>query len=508
MLESRNWTLQAAGAGSDSRTLIRNHRLLVPQGAHRMPNSPPGFPVRSCRALSEGSMAAIGLAKRNDAYAVSACVIIAAVTGVMLAWFPFNVFLLFSSIPVLIGAIYWTPKGSPLGFAAGTYSVLLHFVGSTMASPGLVLALMQIVLILLFSVLALSIQFHPRHLLSLGSFWIGPAAILPGILPAALIGGVAQGLYRIMLVILPLLALMLFQRSPQPVLYGMLAGAQSVLGSVLLLAAFDPTYWDGRFSGSAFGFTHPNLIGCFVAVMVVVWSNLFAPRLLTFSVLASLLFVTVLTDSRTAIVGLIAGLLLSQRSKTRQIILAVILLAVFFVGASALFAARSDSVGILSGRQQIWDVGLLEWNARSTFEQLLGSATDASGRIDMGDGRIFVAHNTYLSALLRGGAIGLVCIVVGVVILGLRVLRTMHLSSNDHRRLFVALVGMGLATTWTESFVLIGPIWWTLAVSESLLLGDLKSYSLDVPPEEKRDKQVVQFPNSCEPAGLIEASQN
>ncbi|HLL66491.1 MAG TPA: hypothetical protein VK453_12190 [Micromonosporaceae bacterium] len=203
-----------------------------------------------------------------------------------------------------------------------------------------------------------------------------------------------------------------------------------------------------RFWGGDWLLYHPNsMAGLAVAVAIRVgverayaaWQRLAATALAG--------FVIGLTDSRTAMLflgsaGVVHAVLLwrQYRTTTSRVSLpdygtarrtlvavatpfAVLLLVLVVSGGASLFQQRYAEGGVTSGRTATWGTVFTEWRGDSIAEKVFGHANDARATVNRGPKSEVAAadklptDNAAVGALRRGGVLGVLAFLVGLVLL-------------------------------------------------------------------------------------------
>jgi exopolysaccharide production protein ExoQ len=227
----------------------------------------------------------------------------------------------------------------------------------------------------------------------------------------------------------------------------------------LALGVFTPWSSGYRFAGTQ----HPNIqgINCatlvFSAITLTATSKRFRPVLL--AVAFGGLGFLVLTGSRTAWAGAIAGLTAVWTLKTRPSRAVMTVLASSCVGLLGLFLVvngllpsplpfllreRVEGVGVLSGRPDLWAILIEYARERPVFGYGYGAFFDAQRSLDIaarvGTWAFGGPHSDYLGTLLDVGAIGLACL-VGLLFGGLwRSVRVYRQTLEPHYLLLTTLL--------------------------------------------------------------------
>jgi exopolysaccharide production protein ExoQ len=245
------------------------------------------------------------------------------------------------------------------------------------------------------------------------------------------------------------------------------------VGAELFLGVFAPWAPGYRFAGTL----HPNLqgINCaalvFSALTLAVASKRFRPLLLA---LAAVGFgFLVLTGSRGALAGGLAGLLALWMLKTRRSVAVMTmsvlgclgLLGTFLVAngilpspQKLLLVERTEGVGMLTGRPDLWGI-LLEYARQRPIQGYgYGGFFDPERGLDMaariGAWAFGGPHSVYLGVLVDLGIIGLVCLVV--VLLGgiLKSVRMYRYTVEPHFLFFTAMLVLQITNGITEAQLL------------------------------------------------------
>ena len=237
---------------------------------------------------------------------------------------------------------------------------------------------------------------------------------------------------------------------------------------------------------------HPNVLaqqaGVLVTVAVVTRRARYISRRLFFAALALGFAALVLTDSRTALIAVVAAwgfVVLRERGLGRLAVaaggvLVVLALATFtFGGVTNLEAAlgmfsrsgAGSEVLTLTGRTEIWTIAwerilerpLLGWGYLATEELLLSSV----GRTFYGDA--VNAHNMFVQSLLSVGFLGSL---PGFAMVGLLIVRIFSRPDpvRDHLVVFMLISGMGEVEIFSTPMLLTLVVFVALAREAELRL--------------------------------------
>jgi len=332
---------------------------------------------------------------------------------------------------LLLNALVLVPalgEADPYGILTAVAIWASHLIGWTIAQPGLLLAIIQLVLlgILVWGVLISRVHLRVR-LLRWFPIWVGVLPAASGVL-AALVGDqllVAAG-RSVSLAVVAAWVLVATRRDPLRLTWGFVAGIHLVLLVPLWCGAVAPLP-DARFGGGACAYTHPNILGLAAWTTAIAWLIMpgrpRAARLLGASFGALLV---VMADARTAAgAALVASAVLvalslsgpSWRKGTmragRVVLVAVLLGAGAFALTSGFFLReRAVGVGALSGRDRIWNQALADFRAAPWWERALGTAEGGVGaRVTLPgqaapSGEGFTTDNAVVGLLRRAGVVG------------------------------------------------------------------------------------------------------
>jgi hypothetical protein len=367
-----------------------------------------------------------------------------------------------------------------------------------------------------------------RGLARMGTAWLGLAYWFLGIAGAVLVGHVTVGVQRVAYAgvsTLLVLAVVAASRRGRDLSVGIAAAFLCALGALLVVGsgnAFDAVHavpgnaWgahmDGRFWGGPGLLYHPNSIAV-VAVAVAVRLGV-DRRFATWQRAAALgltALVLVLVDSRTGLVFFAAatlvhavlvwrvwrtggGLLPDGRARRSALGAALLPCGVFgavlvasggldFLSANRYAAGYhvdgAYSADVTSGRLETWHTVVSDFAAASLPEQLFGDATTARAvvvREDTGPTQAtrpkLTTDNALVGALRRGGVLGVVAFLGGLVVLGLRALRATPRRGPPGWFTVTALAS--LATIGTANWLMGGPagtLWILLVAGEAHLLA-------------------------------------
>jgi exopolysaccharide production protein ExoQ len=249
------------------------------------------------------------------------------------------------------------------------------------------------------------------------------------------------------------------------------------VGAELALGEFTPWSSDYRFAGTL----HPNAQGTNCAVLVLsaitlaaTWKH-FRPVLLTiaFGGLGFLL----LTGSRTALAGCLAGLSAVWMLKTRRSLAVMTVLVLSCVGLLGVFLVvygllpsplgfllteRAEGMGVLSGRPDLWAILIEYARERPILGYGYGAFFEPVRTLDMafriGGWAFGGPHSVYLGTLVDIGAVGLACL-LGVLFAGvLRSVRVYQHTLEPHYLFFTALLVYAIVDGFADA-TMISPNW-------------------------------------------------
>lgn len=363
----------------------------------------------------------------------------------------------------------------------------------------------------------------PRLLPRLGTVWTGVSYWVLGIAGAVLTGLAlsnrryftvgAQRVAYLVLVTVTVLAVIKGSRSPRrSVTIGLTAAFLVTLGVLFILGSSNvfesvhaapnnsaARYLENRFWGGAGVFYHPvSLAGIAVAVAMRVALDPLFRMWQRVAVTAVAPLVIVLTQTRTAAILVVACVLvavafrLAQKRRGhararalshRGITVAVAVAVVFVAGASILLRARigsfflveryedaplAQSYGraddVTSGRVATWKEVFREFRTDGWTEKLFGSAERSRATVlrpgdDPKDPVTVLTDNAAIGALRRGGLLGVVAFVVGLILLVRNALR------SNSWWFGVAAIAT-LVTIPTTDWLLGSPLWYLLLAAE------------------------------------------
>jgi hypothetical protein len=340
-----------------------------------------------------------------------------------------------------------------------------------------------------------------RLLPRLGTFWLGIAYWVFGVvgaLAALRLGIAAERLAYCGVAVLAVLAVIAGVRKRGDLTVGI--AAAFLLGiAVLLLAGsgnvFDeinpvpPGPWginmEHRFWGGGPLLYHPNSLALIavVAAVRIGPDRAFAAwqRAGTVGIAGLIVF---LTESRTAFgVALLAGLvhgyaalrgLIAYPDRRRlwtAIALPFVVVALVLVasgGQGFLYKARYGGDDLTSGRTETWSQVFSEWGGASVGDKLLGDTKTARAVVHR-DGNDLPTDNSAVGALRRGGVLGVLAFVAGLVLLAWRALPSLRRGEGQGAPWFGILVVSFLpAIAVTDWFLggVGGTLWIMLVAAE------------------------------------------
>jgi O-antigen ligase len=208
----------------------------------------------------------------------------------------------------------------------------------------------------------------------------------------------------------------------------------------------------GRWSGT---FSHPNAYGP-AGVLYLVLERLQPSRLsVRVPMVGAALVAIVLSQSKTAwAAALIVGTILAVTgwARRRAVFAALAATSLAAIGALTLDAERFDidgtplgTVSTLTGRTDLWALGLERWQQSPWFGAGSGVFLDIANRT--GQEWAGQAHNAYVSALAENGIVGLLAVLGYLGALG--VIAWRHTPGT--RNASVALLALLLVRTMTET---------------------------------------------------------
>jgi hypothetical protein len=399
---------------------------------------------------------------------------------------------LIGAVIVLIGSVRLARQGTRIGFYLGVYAVGQHVIGHTYPAAGSVLWALSMLNCLVLFVIALQTRDRWLSSLRLGAMWLVPAVAVASVLGALAAGAVwiAQG--RLATAVLFTLTVLVLRESPERQLRGLCAGAGMVF-TLLLVAGFAaPHTVDQRFAGGAFAYTHPNLIGIYGALLAVCWLFLMDARWLRFAGILVFVGMLAFAQSRTSLGAFAIGAALGVPSWRLRLVLVLGGVAVLFLGSSFFLGARGDDTDLYTGRTLIWEIGMREWSGAGIPGKLLGPAVaNVAGMLELQDGREFVAHNAFLSALVRGGAVGVACTIGGLLLLLWHAQFFLRRPATPIARASVSVIAVALATVQTEAFLTDGTVLWWIAAAEAVLVGGVVAARVRVPRRTPREPAAL-----------------
>jgi hypothetical protein len=342
----------------------------------------------------------------------------------------------------------------------------------------------------------------------LGTAWLGIAYWLLGVVGALLVAHwriAAERLLYAGVFALAVLAVLAGSRL-RDLSAGVAAAFVFILGALLLAGSgnlFEATHvvphnaWGKGFEYRFWGGEHllyqPNSMAALAVVAAVrvaadrafaVWQRL--------AVTALAAFVVYVSNSRTGFVILAAAAVahaallwwrtrrdvagLPEYGGPRRTVAAAgvpfLMLAVILVlaGPGFLTQSRYHEGDVTSGRTQIWKQVVSEWRHASVAEQVFGDArtTRAVVKLAGGDGTPLTVDNAALSALRRGGVLGVVAFCVGLALL------LWHAYRRDAPAWFIVAVLASLPPILSSDALLGGTggtVWALLLAGESHLVS-------------------------------------
>jgi hypothetical protein len=337
-----------------------------------------------------------------------------------------------------------------------------------------------------------------RWLPRLGTFWLGVAYWVLGILAALLALRLQVSLERAAycgVAVLAILAVIAGARKGGDLTVG-IAAAFLVAVAVLLLAGSGNVFdtinpvpdgpWgnnmDRRFWGGGPLLYHPNSLALIAVVAAVrIGPDRIFAAWQRFGVVALAGLIVFLTESRTAFgVALLAGLLhayaalrgsiaypdrrrLWSAVATPFVVAALVL--VVSGGQGFLYKARYGDDDITSGRTETWSQVFSEWETASAGDKLFGDSATTRAVVKR-DGNDLPTDNSAIGALRRGGVLGVLAFLLGLALLCWRALRS---GSTWLRILVISFLPAIAVTDWFLGGVG-GTLWIMLVAAEVPLL--------------------------------------
>lgn len=298
-----------------------------------------------------------------------------------------------------------------------------------------------------------------REGVKLGATWLGVAYWVLGVIGALLVFDVGVTAQRVAYAGVAGLAVVavvgLVRRTGVDLTVGIVAAFLVALAALLLSGSGNlfesvhtvpPGKWGAsfeyRFWGGEFLLYHPNALSG-LAVMVAIrvgpdrafaaWQRLVATALAGFMVYV--------TNSRTAFVLLLAGgvvhaaLLWWRRRQdvpdlpdygtTRRTLIAVAvpflvlgLVLVVSGGQGFIFKERYGSGGVTSGRVDTWKFVVEEWKQAGVVDKVFGDTKTARAVVERkgGEGLLLPTDSSAVGSLRRGGVLGVVAFLIGLVL--------------------------------------------------------------------------------------------
>ncbi|WP_419999351.1 O-antigen ligase domain-containing protein [Streptomyces boninensis] len=281
-----------------------------------------------------------------------------------------------------------------------------------------------------------------------------------------------------------------FVRSHIRVYFGILGTVAA--GLLISPGAAMPELYGGRLVGALWPLTPPQ-IGQYTAVIIGLTVLLLVGRSIDRAsaavVIVPSLVLLALTHTRTATIGLLAGLVLAICSlimtsgAARRFfgwsVLVVVVAAVGFAGALQAWFLRGQSQEYftsLTGRAKVWDALLAA--PRTTSEQLFGT-----GLGDKSFGGLPI-DNSWLAAYNEQGLVGVTIVAVYIaVLLGVALLRPPSLS----RACAIFLISYVAISSYTEAGLAdASPYLLHLALAASLLATPVEAAPLKTPDVPQR----------------------
>lgn len=418
----------------------------------------------------------------------------------------FLTFILCTNLVAILCAI---PYASLLGTILGVYLVGIQIVGWSLADPGeIVAALIAALFLILVIILVVRIQpsapgIEASEGLGEARFlvWIGVFPWIPSAIGALLEGNVPVGITRLVLAGSGMAILYVTRHlAGIRLAWGMVVGTHLALVPLLFCGLSDFGTFAGdavdRFGGGSCASVHPNLIGLAAWTVGLVWLSLAGPPL-AFRLCGAIAAVGLLalTDSRTSVgAGLIAlATVITVASRYRTalkssavraaigaFLIAFLFLGAWFVGRDFFVRERAPDVGVLSGRNVIWEVALEEFKAAGWPQRILGSSEGGVGGSvevsveESGRSTELSVDNAFLVLLRRAGIIGLLLGLTGFV---RGVKATWDILSIPQAATAAGILVGAIVTTPVESLLFGGPLWVWMIVAMRIA-GDCESSPL------------------------------